>query len=138
MGGSASGPGMIHGRHATDGRRRSHLERMIVRHGGRMVVVDFDTVRWIEAAANYLRLHTADRAYMVRMKMSDLQEQLDPDRFARVHRSAIVHMRYAKSFTPAGSRTYDITLDNGAEVRMSSRYSRGVLSYHFAGYKGVA
>jgi two-component system, LytTR family, response regulator len=114
-----------------DHRSRPHLNRMIARQGGRMIVVDLDTIQYIQAAANYLSLYAGSQTYTVRMKIGDLAEQLDPERFARVHRSTIVNMRYARAFRATGSRTYSITLDNGVEVRMSNTYSRQILSSYF-------
>jgi two-component system LytT family response regulator len=54
------------------------------------VFVDLGAVDWLEAADNYVRLHVRQREYLVRETLATLETQLDPDRFVRIHRSAIV------------------------------------------------
>jgi two-component system LytT family response regulator len=71
-------------------RRPAYLTRLPVRTGGRTVFVDLGAVDWLEAADNYVRLHVRQREYLVRETLATLETQLDPDRFVRIHRSAIV------------------------------------------------
>jgi two-component system, LytTR family, response regulator len=124
-------PLRVTGNQAQDTRQRLYPQRMIARQGRRMIVVDLDRVRYIQGAGNYLSLHSDNQTYSVRMKLSDLAEQLDPKKFARVHRSTIINMRHVRAFRPIGSRTYMVTLESGEEIRMSSSYSRRILSSYY-------
>jgi two-component system, LytTR family, response regulator len=92
-----------------------------------MLVIALESVRWIQSEGNYLRLHTADGEYVTRMKISDIEGQLDPRDFARVHRSAIANLRHVVAFR-SFKRAHVITFDDGSEIPMSSRYSGRVLS----------
>ena len=65
--------------------------------------MEIGAVDWMEAADNYVRLHVKQREYLVRETLAALEAQIDPDRFVRVHRSAIVQIDRAGSPRPARS-----------------------------------
>ncbi|MCI0675913.1 MAG: ABC transporter permease, partial [Phycisphaerales bacterium] len=75
-----------------DVRPAARRERLVVREGGRIFFLRAEEIDWIEAAGNYVRLHAGKRAHLLRETLAGLEEQLDPARFARVHRSAIVNL----------------------------------------------
>lgn len=111
-----------------------HSDRILVKRDREIVVLPVTSIRWIESARNYLRLHAIDHTYVLRMPMNEIMTILDPSCFARVHRTAIVNMNCVHSFRHLASSSYLITLDDGTEVRMSRNYSRTVLSsYYLAG-----
>lgn len=65
-------------------------DRFIVKHAGRLRLVPAQEVTWIEARGNYVHLHHAEGTFLARETVAALAETLDPHRFVRVHRSAIV------------------------------------------------
>ncbi|HET9862980.1 MAG TPA: LytTR family DNA-binding domain-containing protein, partial [Steroidobacteraceae bacterium] len=69
------------------------MRRIAVRSAGKTRFVNMDDVLWIQAAENYVQLHTASSRHLVHMTMQTLLERLDPAEFARVHRSIIVNVR---------------------------------------------
>lgn len=64
--------------------------RLAIHREGRVDYVDHDDIVWVEAADQYVLLHTADGEHLMRESMSRLEQELDPERFHRIHRSAIV------------------------------------------------
>jgi DNA-binding LytR/AlgR family response regulator len=93
---------------------------------GRRIVAAAD-VEWLEANGNYARLHTAVEAFLYRMPLSRLEQQLDPRQFVRVHRSAIVNVDRVRHIEPFPSGDAVLHLESGASVRMSRRFAR---SFH--------
>jgi two-component system LytT family response regulator len=71
---------------------RRPLDRLAIKLAGHVLLLKFDEIDWIEAADNYVRLHVADKTHLYRESMKSLEQQLDPNRFVRVHRSAIVNI----------------------------------------------
>lgn len=117
-----------------EGFRPGHADRILVKRDREIVVLKVAAIRWIESARNYLRLHTSDHVYVLRMPMNEMITILDPSIFARVHRTTIVNISCVRSFRHLASSSYLITLDDGTELRMSRNYSRAVLSsYYLAG-----
>ncbi len=65
-------------------------QRISIRSEGRVQLVDVDDITWIESADQYVQIHTAEKVYLMRESMAALERLLDPERFLRIHRSAIV------------------------------------------------
>jgi len=102
---------------------RDHPERLYVRHGDKIVPVDPDDVRWIEAAGDYAELHTSEKTYLSSTGIGALADRLDPKRFARVHRSHIIAFPAVDHLRSDGSGGYLAILDDGTKVRVSRTYA---------------
>jgi two-component system LytT family response regulator len=102
-----------------------YRERLLVTNDGRTTVVSVADVEWLEAAANYVKLHlTGSPSQVVRDSMSAMESQLDPQRFARVHRSAIVNVDQIREIQPWFSGDQVIIMRSGARVKLSRTYRR--------------
>jgi two-component system LytT family response regulator len=95
------------------------LTRVPVRTGGRTIFVDLAAVDWMDAADNYVRLHVKQREYLVRETLASLEAQIDPDRFVRVHRSAIVQIDRVVEIRAQSHGDAELRLDEGARVPVS-------------------
>ena len=80
--------------------RPSSAMRFTVRDGERYVLIRVADVDWAEASANYVRLHVGPRTFQMRTTMSELERQLDPAQFTRIHRSAIVNLDRIREIRP--------------------------------------
>lgn len=100
-------------------RRDEYLERIPVREGEQVVFVDVDDIVWIKASRNTVLIHLADRVHELRETMAALAERLDPRRFARVHRSAIINLRRVQTVHPWFNGYHVVTMDTGQKLRMS-------------------
>jgi two-component system LytT family response regulator len=102
------------------------LDRLYVRHGEKIIPVDPANIRWIEAAGDYSKLHTPEKAYLSSMGIGALEERLDSTRFVRVHRSYIIAFPAIDHLYSDGSGGYKAVLDNGTKVRVSRSYAPNV------------
>ena len=102
--------------------RPACLTRVPVRTGGRMVFVDLDAVDWMEAADNYVRLHVKQREYLVRDPLGTLEAKLDPDRFARIHRSAVVQLDRVAEWRPTSHGDAEVVLRDGTRLAVSRTF----------------
>jgi two-component system LytT family response regulator len=101
-----------------DGPRR----RFVIRRGTTHTFLPVDDVDWIDAADNYLRLHVGERWHLHRGTMKDAEDELDPARFVRIHRSAIVNVERIASVESQDGGGYIVTLHSGARLRSSRQY----------------
>ncbi|HET6725474.1 MAG TPA: LytTR family DNA-binding domain-containing protein [Gammaproteobacteria bacterium] len=101
---------------------RKPLTRFAVKSVGKTVFVDVDAVDWIETAGNYVCLHAGGDSHLVRATMSQLESQLDAQRFARIHRSTIVRIDRIKSMQPLFNGDRSVTLHDGTQLTMSRSY----------------
>jgi len=103
-------------------RSSAAAEKLSIRDGNRIVRVDLDAIRWIDAAGDYMCVHTPDETHVLRATMGELEQRLDPRRFQRVHRSTIVNMTHVKELRPHQNGEYFLLLDSGQELKLSRTY----------------
>lgn len=99
--------------------RGRRAQRFMVRARDRTLVVDAADIDWIEAADYYATLHVGSRAHLLRETMAELEARLDPARFVRVHRSAIVNVERVREVQPLFRGDCELTLATGARVRLA-------------------
>jgi two-component system, LytTR family, response regulator len=102
---------------------RGYGERLVVRDGQRVSFVPIDDIDRIEAAGNYVRLHTGRTSLLMRESMKAVEARLDPDRFIRVHRSTIVNVNCIAHAEPHFHGEYVLTLRDGTRLTSSRSYS---------------
>jgi two-component system, LytTR family, response regulator len=96
-----------------------YLERIAVETRGQVRVVPISKVLYITASGPYAEIHTAERTHLIREQMQVLEERLDPERFFRVHRSAIVRFDLIESLTRNASGDYVVQLKGGLSLKVS-------------------
>jgi len=95
-------------------------ERLAVKADGRFVFLRFDEIVWVEAADNYVVIHTADgQRLMPRDTLTALEERLGGQHFTRVNRSALVRIDQVKELQPNLQGDYTIVLRNGTRIPLS-------------------
>ena len=99
-----------------------YLERFAVILGRKTSYVPVEQVDWIEGGGNYAKVHVGREVHLVRTTMTSLEQDLDPARFARVHRSAMVALDRVKELESLGGGEYRVVLRDGTRVPMSQRY----------------
>jgi two-component system LytT family response regulator len=100
-----------------------YLKRLAVRTAGKTVLVDVGEIDWIEAAENYVQLHTSSGGHLLHVTMSTLEKSLDPMIFLRIHRSVIVNVTRIRELQPVMHGEYAITLASGARLQSGRNYS---------------
>ena len=96
--------------------------KLTIKDGQRVLRIDVDQIAWIDAAGDYMCIHTRNDTHVLRGTMHDLEQRLDPRRFARVHRSTIVNVARVKEMRPHHNGEYFLVLDSGQELKLSRSY----------------
>jgi two-component system LytT family response regulator len=99
-----------------------YLTRIAVKEGERITFLNVDLIDWIEAADNYICLHVGSKSYLLRSKLGDIEKQLDPNHFLRIHRSRIVNIDRIHEMQPQGSGDCVLVLRDGTELTSSRTY----------------
>jgi two-component system LytT family response regulator len=100
-----------------------YLKRLAVRTAGKTILVDAADIDWIEAAENYVQLHTSGGSHLLHVTMSTVEKSLDPAIFLRIHRSVIVNVSRIRELQPVMHGEYAITLASGARLQSGRNYS---------------
>lgn len=101
----------------------AYAERLVVRDAARVIPVAVDTLRWVEAEGDYVRLHTTDgRSVLHRQTMAAIEQRLDPAVFVRIHRSAIVRTAAVREVRRLSRGEAEAVLDDGTVQRIGRAY----------------
>jgi two-component system LytT family response regulator len=96
-----------------------YISRLMVRDGVKDVLLQSQSIEWVEAADYYSCLHVKGHTFMLRETVSELCRKLDPATFVRVHRSAIVNLNYVREIYRDRSDEGTVVLLDGQRLRMS-------------------
>jgi two-component system, LytTR family, response regulator len=92
------------------------LVRIAVQMRGKLTVVQVAQIECITASGPYCELHVRGQRHLVRETIQALEDQLDPQRFLRIHRSAIVRMDLVETLVRTGSGDYEVLLKGGTRL----------------------
>jgi two-component system, LytTR family, response regulator len=106
----------------TNGGTGSYMSRIVFKSRGRILFLPVSEIRWIGAEENYVRISAGAETHLLRETMARIEEQLDPNMFLRVHRSAIVNLQYVKEVRTESGGEHSVVLVNGQKVAMSRSY----------------
>ena len=104
--------------------QQSPRTRFLVPARDKTIVVDASQIDWIEAADYYICLHCGGTCHLLRDTMDEIERQLDPQQFFRVHRSAIVNLARVREIHPLFRGDCELTLADGVTVRLSRNRRR--------------
>jgi two-component system, LytTR family, response regulator len=93
--------------------------RFLVRLGSRTTFVRVEDVDWVEASDYYAQLHVGGATHLVRETMQEIERRLDPRRFVRVHRSAIVNVERVREIRSGAGGRQEVVLRDGTRIPVS-------------------
>lgn len=102
----------------------AHLDRIVLREGKRIAFLPVSDIDWIEAEDYYAQIHAGDRTHLLRQSLNDLEKRLDPARFARIHRSAIVSLDRITELRCLPHGEYVAVLRDGTTLKVSRTHRR--------------
>lgn len=102
---------------------RKAIERLPLRTAGRVSFLKVADIEWIDAAHNYVRIHTLDgKTHVVREAISELETRLDPARFLRIHRSTIINADCVRELELTTYGNYIAILNSGQRLTVSRSF----------------
>jgi len=130
----------IAGAVSVNGNAKSHAElpaqkyadQMTIRVRRRMFALEVSDISWIQGASQYSRVHTKNGEYLLSRTLASLECELDPRRFFRIHRSAIVNAAHVREVRSSGDGRYNIYLHGGQALPMG-RARREILEKLLSG-----
>jgi len=103
-------------------------DRLMVKSGGRVVLLPLDELDAVESAGNYVRLYSGSQAHLVRETMANLEGRLPPDRFCRIHRTWIVNLARVKMTAMRPSGEPELVMLDGRRFRVGRAYRDSVMA----------
>jgi len=99
-----------------------YSRRIIFKSAGRILFLPVESIHWIAAEENYVRICTESETHLLRETMAHIEERLDPEIFLRVHRSAIVNLKFVKEVRTQGDGETAVILVSGQKIGISRSY----------------
>lgn len=104
------------------GKERRYASRILIKSSRQTVLLPVDEIDWVGAAGNYLEVHAGSKSYLLRERMNSFEQKLNPDTFARIHRSTIINLNRVKTMQVLYNDDHLVILHNGEKLRMSRGY----------------
>jgi two-component system LytT family response regulator len=98
------------------------LRRVVVKAGGRTILLKMHEIDWFESYGNYVRVHAGRERHLLRQTMAALESLLDPQEFVRVHRTAIVNLDAVAEIVLASHGEHTVSLRDGSSLPLSRLY----------------
>jgi two-component system LytT family response regulator len=103
--------------------------QLLIKQPGRYYFVPTAQIQYLEAAANYVTVHTKGKPHTLRTTLSQLERQLDPAQFLRIHRSLIVNTQQIKELHSWAHGEFLLTLHDGTHLSSSRSYADGLQQF---------
>ncbi len=104
----------------TSGSRKP--DRLVFKEDGRLLFLRTDSIDWVEADGNYVRVHSGTESHYFRETLTGLEGQLPADKFIRISRSTLVNLDRIKEMQPLFYGDYTVLLQNGSRLNLSRAY----------------
>jgi two-component system LytT family response regulator len=114
-------------------KERSFPEWLLLKNEGKSIFVKVRDIDWIESSRNNVRLHVGHQTYLFHETTAGIEGKLDPRKFLRIHRSAIVNIERIKEMHPWFNGDYSVTLRDGTQLTMSSTYRERLKEFRRVG-----
>ena len=102
--------------------RSSYIERIQIKSADKIILLKTEKIDWIESDDNYVKIHSGKSSHQIRDTITNLERQLNPAMFLRIHRSTIVNIESIDALQPLYQGDYRVILNNGAQLTLSRRY----------------
>lgn len=101
-------------------------ELVIKNNDHEKVFLPIKDIRWIDAAGDYMCVHTQSETHVVRITMKKLASQLDPKIFSRIHKSTLVNVNCIKSIKPLRNSESILELGDNVQLKVSRNFSSSI------------
>jgi two-component system, LytTR family, response regulator len=109
---------------ARDKIQPQRLEFLTVKNAAQITFVKLPEIDWIEATDYYAGLHVGEKVHLLRRSIAELEQDLDPALFCRIHRSSIVNLDRVRGLKLNRDGEYAVLLEGGVTLRLSRRYRK--------------
>lgn len=100
----------------------SYPEHIAIKESGEITRVAINAIEWVDAAGDYMCIHASNETHILRRTMKELEKELNPKNFQRIHRSAIVNLNQVEKLCSRQNGEYHLVLHNGEELKVSRSY----------------
>lgn len=101
---------------------QNYRQRLSIKMKNRILILETKDILWIQASGSYLEIHTYQQKYLIQESLKNLEQQLDPQKFIRIHRSTMVNLSQIYALEPWFNGEYFVVLKNKKKLKLSRKY----------------
>jgi two-component system LytT family response regulator len=101
---------------------RSYIQRILIKENKKISLLPLKDVYYMESSGDYVKLWVQNRSYIINESLSNLERQLNPNQFSRIHRSFIINIDHIREFIPHHNGEYFVVMENNEHVKLSRTY----------------
>jgi two-component system LytT family response regulator len=95
------------------------LERIVVKDGSKITIIPVETLKWLEAQDDYVRIHSEGGRFMKKKTMKFFEDHLNNNMFIRIHRSSIININFIKQMELYEKDSYRVILKDETKLSVS-------------------
>jgi two-component system LytT family response regulator len=95
------------------------LERIAVKDGSKITIIPVETLRWLEAQDDYVKIYSEGGKFMKKKTMKFFEDHLDRNTFIRIHRSSIININFIKQMELSEKESYRVILKDETKLPVS-------------------
>ncbi|HSG60872.1 MAG TPA: LytTR family DNA-binding domain-containing protein [Pseudomonadales bacterium] len=103
-----------------------HARKLAIKDGGEILLLPFESIEWVDAAGDYMCVHSGGETHIMRVTMKELEAKLNVPNFLRIHRSTIVNAECISSVTILPKGEAELLLHGGARLKVSRSYRQNI------------
>lgn len=103
---------------------RKNAELLPIKLAGKIYFLDIEEIEHISASGYYIEIFANGKKHLVRQSLHSIYEKLDRDRFIRIHRSVIIHLKFLSEINRAGLNDFSVKMKNGTIFKISKTYKK--------------
>ncbi|WP_306522693.1 LytTR family DNA-binding domain-containing protein [Rheinheimera sp.] len=102
-------------------------QKLVIQDGRSPIqLIPYQDIIWIDAAGDYMCVHTQSETYVMRARLKSLINERLPDVFVQIHKSTVVNLTYIEQLLPLGNTEYKAILHNKKMLKVSRTYARAL------------
>jgi two-component system LytT family response regulator len=98
---------------------QSYLERLMVKDRGQTHIIYVQDITHVQAEDDYIQIHYQQKSILKTQPLSELEKQLNPADFVRIHRSILINMKFMDKLVRTQKDSYEVLLKNGVRLGVS-------------------
>lgn len=99
-----------------------YISRLMIKSKEEIIILNISEIDWLEAAGDYIYIHSNSKKHILRETLISLEKKLNPNKFARIHRSVIVNLDKIKNLKANEHGDFEVNLYNGDKLKLSRTY----------------
>ena len=108
--------------------KNNYLKKIPIKDGRQTIFLKTEKIILIEAAGDYINLHTETSSRLLYDSLTNIEQKLDPEEFLRIHRSYIINLDYIKEVRKNLKYGYSVILKNDRKLQVGKKYRNNLLN----------